>query len=133
LDDKGRVILPAKFRPYLEQGAFISKGRERCVAVYTTEEWSRVAKSVQEVAKRSNQERVAASAFFAGASDTVPDRQGRVAIPANLREYATLERDLVVVGQNTHIEIWDAPRWAARVLVGDASLADADLMPDFGL
>jgi MraZ protein len=133
LDDKGRVILPAKFRPFLEEGAFISKGRERCVAVYATEEWKRVAQSVQEVAKRSNRERVAAAAFFAGASDTVPDKQGRVAIPQHLREYAHLERELVVVGQYTHIEIWDAQRWADRVLDGDLSLADSELMPDFGL
>ncbi len=133
LDDKGRVILPAKFRHLLEGGAFVSKGRARCLAVYTTEEWSRVAQSVQEVAKRGNRERLAAAAFFAGAADATPDKQGRVAIPANLRDYAALERDLVVVGQYTHVEIWDARRWADRVVDGDASLADAELMPDFGL
>ena len=133
LDDKGRVILPAKFRPLLESGAYMSKGRERCLAVYTTERWNEVAQQVQELAKRGQQERLAMAAFFAGATDAAPDKQGRVAIPPVLRQYAGLERDLVIVGQFTHVEIWDAARWASRTEAGDASLADPELMPDFGL
>jgi MraZ protein len=133
LDDKGRVILPAKFRHLLESGAYMSKGRERCLAVYTTEGWNQVAQQVQESAKRGQRERLAAAAFFAGATDAAPDKQGRVVIPPVLREYAGLDRDLVIAGQFTHIEIWDAARWATRTEAGDDSLADPDLTPEFGL
>src|SRR5258708_866610 len=98
LDAKGRMILPAKFRDQLEAGAIITKGRGRCLAVYTAEEFEDVASQVREVSKRGPRERDAARVFFSGANDVQLDRQGRVAIPQTLRTYAGLERDVVVVG-----------------------------------
>ena len=133
LDAKGRMILPAKFRDQLAAGAIITKGRGRCLAVYTAEEFEDVASQVSEVAKRGARERDAARVFFSGASDVQPDKQGRVAIPQTLRAYAGLERDVVVVGVYSRIEIWDTQAWRELDQVGEAALAESDDLADFGL
>lgn len=135
LDVKGRVILPAKHRDQLAEGGFVSKGIDGCLCVYTNEEWERVADEVRELSKRGTRERQAARTFFSGAADVTPDKQGRVAIPQPLRDYAGLERDVVVAGLYSRIEIWDAQRWNERNRQGEHALADpdADIMPDFGI
>jgi len=133
LDAKGRMILPAKFRDQLAAGAIITKGRGRCLAVYTAEEFEDVASQVSEVAKRGARERDAARGFFSGASDVQLDKQGRVAIPQTLRAYAGLERDVVVVGVYSRIEIWDTQAWRELDQVGEAALAESDDLADFGL
>ena len=121
LDAKGRVILPARFRDQLAGGAVIAK-LDGCLAVYPLEEWNDVANEVREIAKRGHAERQAARAFFAGAAEIEPDKQGRVAIPTNLREYARLERDVVVTGAFSRIEIWDSSVWRERNAEGEANL-----------
>lgn len=133
LDAKGRVILPSRFRDELADGAVIAKGVDRCLAVYTAQEFERVAMDVREKAKIGERQRQAARAFFAGAVDVTPDKQGRVAIPAPLRDYARLERDVVVTGVFARIEIWDGARWAELDRQGAAALATDDDLGDFGL
>src|SRR5262245_31675131 len=95
LDAKGRVILPAKYRDQLARGAFVTKGRGGCLWVLTPEEFETVASLVREQSKRGAKELNAARAFFGGAAEVQPDRQGRVALAPNLREFAHLERDVV--------------------------------------
>src|SRR5215471_6807044 len=104
LDTKGRVILPAKYRDQLAEGAFVTKGRGGCLSVFTAEEFEEVAASIREQSRNSPKELNAARTFFGGASEIRPDRQGRVALPPNLREYAGLERDVTVVGLFSRIE-----------------------------
>ncbi len=133
LDAKGRVILPAKFRDRLSAGAIITKGRGRCLAVYTAEEFENVAAQVREQSKRGPRELDAARVFFSGANDVTLDKQGRVAIPQPLRDYAGLERDVMVVGLYSRLEIWDAQAWRALDRVGDEALAESDDLPDFGI
>ena len=135
LDEKGRVILPAKFRGQLEGGAYMARGRDGCVCVYPTDEWERVSKAMQELATRGTQERQAARSFFAGAAEVAPDRQGRVPVPAHLRDFAglSLERDVVVAGVLSRIEIWDAQKWAAREQEGEQVISAAEGIPDFGI
>ncbi|MFZ4585441.1 MAG: division/cell wall cluster transcriptional repressor MraZ [Acidimicrobiia bacterium] len=132
LDVKGRVILPAKFRDQLAAGAYVTKG-DQCLFVYTAEEFMSVAGDVREQAKLEPRRREAARSFFAGAAEVTPDKQGRVAIPTQLREYAALERDVTVVGVFSRIELWDSARWRAREAAGDQSLADVDALSDFGI
>lgn len=132
LDAKGRVILPAKFRDQLERGAYIAKG-DGCLFVYTTEEFESVAAQMREQAKQNRTRREAARTFFAGAIEIAPDKQGRVAIPQHLREYAALDRDVTVAGVFSRIEIWDSAAWRDRERTGDAALADTDELPDFGI
>ena len=98
LDTKGRVILPAKYRDQLADGAFVTKGRGGCLSVFTPEEFETVASQIREQSKRGPKELNAARVFFGGASEIQPDKQGRVALPANLREFAHLEREVMVVG-----------------------------------
>jgi len=133
LDAKGRVILPAKYRDQLAGGAFVTKGRGGCLSVYTAEEFERVANEVREASKRGAKELNAARSFFGGASELNPDRQGRVALPTNLRDYAGLERDVVVVGLYSRIEIWDRTRWLELDRAGGEALSESDELPDFGI
>lgn len=126
LDAKGRVILPAKFRDRLSEGAVLSKGEDACLVVYTKEDFEMEGIEKMEQSKGDPERRHAARAFFAGACEFVPDRQGRVAVPAPLRKYSHLERDVTVIGVLSRIEIWDTERWRALESKGDATLAGDD-------
>lgn len=135
LDSKGRVILPAKFRPQLEAGAFMARGLDGCVTVYPADEWERVADNMRALMARGGGERQAARSFFAGAAAAEPDRQGRVQVPAHLREFAglSLEREVVVAGVHSRVEIWDAERWQRQEQEGEQVITAAEGIPDFGL
>lgn len=134
LDAKGRVILPARFRERLEAGAYISKQIDGCLAVWPPEEFERVMDEMQEKARRGPTERNAVRAFAAGAADVVPDRQGRIAIPPKLREFAGLDRDVVILGVGSRIEIWDARRWEGVQGEADQSFASAQAaLADLGI
>jgi MraZ protein len=133
IDDKGRVILPVKFRSRLETGAYMAKGRDGCVSVYPADEWERVASKVREMSTEGEMQRRAARAFFAGAAEFAPDRQGRVQVPANLRDFANLSSDVVVVGVHSRVEIWDAGRWDENEPEADRMIAAAEEIPDFGI
>src|SRR2546423_13193239 len=111
LDTKGRVILPAKFRDRLENGAFLAKSVDGCLSLYDAEGFERVAHDMQEQARRGALERNAVRSFAAGAAEATPDRQGRITIPQHLRTFAELERDVVVTGALNRIEIWNAAKW----------------------
>src|SRR5262249_48209649 len=95
LDAKGRVILPAKFRDQLEGGAVMVRGLDGCLAVYPPDEFHRVAEKLQVARERGAPTRQAARSYYAGATEFTPDKQGRVAIPQPLREYAHLDREVV--------------------------------------
>ena len=125
LDAKGRIILPAKFRDRLEGGGFITKVLDGCLAVYPADEFDKVANDMLEKARRGGMERNVARSFAAGTAEVLPDRQGRMAIPANLREFAGLEREVTVTGAINRIEIWDATRWRDVNRQGEQLLAGA--------
>jgi MraZ protein len=133
LDAKGRVILPARFRDQLESGAVMAKALDGCLAVYPLEEFQRVAENARELAQRGPRERQAARALFSSAVDFVPDKQGRVAVPQHLREFAGLTREVIVAGMFHRIEIWDAQRFRELDREGDASILSAEEIPDFGM
>ncbi len=135
LDEKGRVILPAKFRGQLEDGAYMARGLDGCVCVYPNDEWERVSNNMRELAIRGTSERQAARSFFAGAAEVAPDRQGRVPVPVHLRDFAglSLERDVVVAGVLSRIEIWDAQKWETREQEGEQVISAAVGIPDFGI
>lgn len=112
LDDKGRVILPVKFRDPLANGLVLTKGQDRCIVVWPTRGFEEYAQALRAASLTSEKARGFTRVFFSSAFDDVPDKQGRVTIPAALRDYAGLARDLVVVGADTRVEIWDAQAWA---------------------
>jgi MraZ protein len=114
LDDKNRVILPARYRDFLADGLVMSEG----FAKYAEE----LAQGKHTVADIRRYTRV----LFASAYDDTPDKQGRITIPSSLREYAGLTRECVVIGQNTFIEIWDPAAWESYSAEADASFAELD-------
>lgn len=111
LDDKGRLFLPAKYRDELSGGLVITKGQERCLYVFGMDEFQRITEALRTAPVTAKAVRDYSRVFFASASDEVPDKQGRITIPPALRTYAGLERDCVVAGANTRLEIWDAAAW----------------------
>jgi MraZ protein len=133
LDAKGRVILPAKFREQLADGAVVTRGRGGCLAVYPLDEFEAVAREVRESSKRGAVELNAARAFFGGAVDVVPDKQGRVPIPQNLRDFARLSQQVVVVGVYSRVEIWDREQWLQLDQAGESALTTSDALADFGI
>ncbi len=133
LDTKGRVILPARYRDQLAEGAYVTKGRGGCLSVFTPDEFEEVASQVRDQSRRGAKELNAARVFFSGAQEVRPDKQGRVALPQNLREYAGLTREVVVAGVFSRIEIWDRDRWQELDRVGAQALTDSDDLPEFGI
>jgi MraZ protein len=113
LDEKGRLFLPAKYRDELARGLILTKGQERCVYVFPVTEFERITESLRTAPVTAKGLRDYSRVFFASASDEVPDKQGRITIPPALREYAALDRDCVVIGANTRLEIWDSAAWAS--------------------
>ena len=113
LDDKGRMFLPAKYREDLASGVVITKGQERCLYVFPAEEFARITEALRAAPVTAKAVRDYSRVFFASASDEAPDKQGRVTIPQGLRDYAGLQRECVVIGANTRLEIWDSAAWTA--------------------
>ena len=111
LDDKGRVILPSKFRDDLGAGIVVTRGQERCLYVFSAEEFERVHDRIREAPLTNKQARDFLRMFLSGANAETPDSQNRITIPPPLRAYAGLERELVVTGVGAHAEIWDARAW----------------------
>lgn len=113
LDDKGRVILPAKFRDDLGDGVVVTRGQERCLYVFSTAEFERVHERIREAPLSNKQARDFLRMFLSGASAEKPDSQNRITVPPHLRSYAGLERELIVTGVGAHAEIWNAEAWNA--------------------
>jgi MraZ protein len=131
LDEKGRLFLPAKYREELAGGLVITKGQERCLYVFPTEEFGRITEARRAAPVTAKSVRDYSRVFFASASDEIPDKQGRVTIPPALREYAALQRDCVVIGANTRLEIWDAAAWDAYLAAQEDafSAASEEVLP----
>ncbi|KAB1658187.1 MULTISPECIES: division/cell wall cluster transcriptional repressor MraZ [unclassified Pseudoclavibacter] len=111
LDDKGRLVLPAKFRDELADGVVLTRGQEHCVYVFSAGEFENIHQSIRQAPMTSKQARDFLRLFLSGASDQVPDKQGRISVPADLRRYAGLTRDLTVIGTGNRAEIWDSSAW----------------------
>ncbi|MDX6254501.1 MAG: transcriptional regulator MraZ [Frankiales bacterium] len=124
LDEKGRLFLPARFRDQLAEGVVMTKGQERCLYVFPTDEFARMTEQMRQAPVTSKTARDYLRVLFAGASDEVPDKQGRVTVPAALRTYAGLTKDCVVIGANTRVEIWDAQAWETYEAEQEQSFSD---------
>lgn len=109
MDTKGRVHFPAKLREGLGDRFFITKGLDGCLFVYPEDEWEVLGAKIRAIplSKGRRLQRF----FFSGATDAEPDKQGRILIPQNLREYANLDKEVVVIGASNRAEIWDKALW----------------------
>jgi len=115
LDDKGRLFLPAKFRDRLASGIVVTRGHEKSLVIYPTEAFESLANRVLAMPSTNRRARAYARLLLSGASDQIPDKQGRVSIPAHLREYAGLDRDVTITGAGDHLEVWDSAAWNAFI------------------
>lgn len=111
IDTKGRVIMPAKFREDLGAKFVVTKGLDSCLFVYPNEEWNNFEKKLKSLPLTNNNARAFIRFFFAGAAECDLDKQGRTLIPANLRDYAKLDKDIVIIGVSTRVEIWSKDLW----------------------
>lgn len=126
LDEKGRIILPAKYRDELASGLVVTRGQDRCLYVFSQREFEETYAKIRQAPLTSTKARDFLRVFLSGASDEIPDKQHRVTIPANLREYAGLDRDLTVVGVGTRAEIWDTETWNTYYAEHEATFSDTD-------
>jgi len=111
LDPKGRIIIPAKFRSALGDRFVVTKGLDKCLFVYPLDEWQALAARLSSLPLTDKDVRMFIRFFFAGAFECEIDKQGRALIPPNLREYAKLDKDIVITGALTRIEVWSNEAW----------------------
>lgn len=111
LDTKGRIIIPSKFRDKLGEEFVMTKGLDNCLFVYPKSEWDVFEEKLKTLPLTNKDARAFIRFFFAGASECNLDKQGRVTIPANLRKYSKLDKDSIVIGVSTRIEIWSKDEW----------------------
>ena len=111
LDSKGRMILPAKIREDLGEKFIITKGLDGCLFGFSETEWNNFEEKLKQLPLTNKNARDFVRFFLSGAVEAETDKQGRFLIPANLREYAVLDKEAVVTGVGTRIEIWERDKW----------------------
>ena len=119
IDAKGRIIVPAKFRESLGDNFVVTKGLDNCLFVYTSEDWRKFEEKLRTLPLTNKDARKFTRFFLAGAAEMEIDKQGRILIPSVLREFAALEKDVVLVGVGSRIEIWDKARWNESISIYD--------------
>ncbi len=114
IDDKGRVPIPPRYRKELVDGLVVMPGPEKCLSAYTPEEWSKQAERITSASIAPSKLRRLSRALFATAFSLSLDGQGRIALPQQLRQYAGIDDEAVVVGANTCLELWNRDLWGAE-------------------
>lgn len=134
IDDKGRIIIPAKFREELGSTFVLTRGLDQCVFGYPLEEWEQLEKKLKALPFTKKDARAFTRFFFSGATDSQLDKQGRVGISAPLRQYAKLDKDCVVIGVSNRIEIWDKTIWEDYFAKSEESFSEiAESIMDFDM
>ncbi len=111
LDDKGRITIPSKFRDPLGYEFVMTKGLDNCLFIYPKKEWEVVENKLKSLPFTNKDARAFIRFFFSGATECILDKQGRVVIPGNLREHSKLDKDAVIIGVSTRLEIWSKDEW----------------------
>ncbi len=115
IDNKGRLILPAKFRDTCRENVidrfFLTRGLDGCIFMFTADEWRVQEQKFKTMSFTKQETRRFNRMFFSGAVDVLPDKQGRFIIPFYLKEYAKIDRDTILIGVSNRIEIWDKTVW----------------------
>ncbi|HJE19161.1 division/cell wall cluster transcriptional repressor MraZ [Aliicoccus persicus] len=134
LDTKGRMIIPSKFRESLTEQFVITRGLDKCLFGYTMDEWAKIEEKMKTLPLTKKDARKFMRIFFSGATVVEMDKTGRINIPANLREYATLLKDCVVIGVSSRIEIWAEEEWQSFYSDSEDNFEDiAEDLIDFEL
>ncbi|SMP46604.1 division/cell wall cluster transcriptional repressor MraZ [Anoxynatronum buryatiense] len=112
IDTKGRLSMPARFREILGESFIATKGLDQSLFVYPMEEWRILEDKLKQLPLTNQNARAFVRFFFSGATECELDPQGRIRIPANLREHAELEKEIVIIGAGTRVEIWSQHVWS---------------------
>ena len=131
LDDKGRVILPARFREDMEGGIVLTRGQEHCIYAFPAQEFEQMTVELRRAPLSSKQARDYVRVLLSGAYKEVPDKQGRITLPPDLRKYAGLDRELTVIGAGSRAEIWNSQAWNDYLSVQEDvfSQTENDILP----
>ena len=132
IDAKGRLIIPSKFRDSLGDEFVVTKGLDGCLFVYDNKEWSAFEEKLKSLPLTNKDARQFVRFFLAGATLAEVDKQGRILVPANLREFAGLEKEVVLVGVASRVEIWSKSRWEDAASYDDVEEI-AEHMAELGL
>lgn len=132
IDAKGRLIIPSKFRETLGDEFVVTKGLDGCLFVYDNAEWSAFEEKLKSLPLTNKDARQFVRFFLAGATLAEVDKQGRILVPANLREFAGLEKEVVLVGVASRVEIWSKARWEDTASYDDVEEI-AEHMAELGL
>ena len=124
IDDKSRLTLPAKFRRAFEGGVVVTRGLDPCLVAYPRDDWAQSQSRIADLDQLSGEARQLQRAVYANAVEGELDRQGRFVIPGKLKEYAGLDRDVVVAGVNDHLEIWDRAAWQRELTESEGRTRD---------
>ena len=134
IDPKGRLIIPSKFRELLGEQFVLTKGLDGCLFVYPMEGWHELEDKLKSLPLTQKDARAFARIFFSGASEGELDKQGRVLLPPNLRQYAHITKETMIIGVGTRFEIWDLDTWQQYNQESDKSFEQlAELMGQYGL
>ena len=130
IDAKGRLFIPARLREELGQTFHVTVGMDHCLSVYSDESWAAFTDKLRDLPYSKAK---ALRPLVANAIDCEPDGQGRILIPAKLREYANLQKEVVVIGSFDRVEIWNAERWAREEAMAFESGSLEQAMEEMGL
>lgn len=126
LDKKGRLIIPARYRRQLSKGSILTRGIDRNLVIYPQEAWRTVSEQLNQLPITDPTARALRRLLFSGAVELSLDRQGRVLIPAYLRDYASLDGEVLVVGMETYVELWQPESWRQTLDGVSNTLAEAE-------
>ena len=134
IDDKGRMIIPSKFREELGTNFVVTRGLDNCLFVYPLTEWQVIEQKLKALPFTRSDARAFTRFFFSGATECELDKQGRVNIPATLRQYANLQKDCVVIGVSNRVEVWSKDVWENYFHSSEQSFNEiAEKIVDFDL
>lgn len=134
IDVKGRLIVPAKFREELGDQFIVTKGLDGCLYIYPNNEWEEFEKKLSELPMGKSDIRKMVRFFLSAATQVEVDKQGRILVPGNHREYAGLEKDVVFAGVGKKIEIWSKSKWDSTATFDYEDMDDvAERMADLGI
>ncbi|GAE24141.1 cell division protein MraZ [Halalkalibacter wakoensis JCM 9140] len=132
VDEKGRMIVPAKFRDRLGSSFVVTRGLDRCLFVYPQDEWSKLETKLKDLPFTKKDARAFTRFFFSGATECELDKQGRVNIASPLRDYAQLDKECVVIGVSNRVEIWSKTIWEDYFAESEESFSEiAENIVDF--
>jgi MraZ protein len=131
LDEKGRLIIPAKFRDGLGASFVLTRGLDHCLFVYPRSEWESLEAKLKSLPFTRADARAFSRFFFSGATECELDKQGRIIVPSHLREYAKLNRDAVVIGVSNRVEIWGKEEWESYTASSADNFAEIAEKLDF--